>query len=99
MPFSERIAQGRTVVASGGQTLGTVESLTIDDGTWQVEALHVKLESDAADELGTYWNYFHAARIDVPTRLVHSVSDTVILAVSVDELRQVLSQEQPAAPA
>ncbi|NBD11303.1 PRC-barrel domain containing protein [Corallococcus sp. Z5C101001] len=76
-----------------------MEALTIDDASWRVEALHVKLQSASADELGTYWNYFRAARIDVPTRLVQSVSDTVLLAVSVEELRQVLDQEPGAAPA
>ncbi|MCY1045077.1 PRC-barrel domain containing protein [Corallococcus sp. bb12-1] len=99
MRFSESVAQGRTVVAAGGQTLGTVETLTIDDETWRVEVLQVKLASESADELGVYWNYFHAGRVDVPTRLVHSVSDTVLLAVTVEELHRTLSAEAASAQA
>ncbi|WP_208723202.1 PRC-barrel domain containing protein [Corallococcus llansteffanensis] len=98
MRFSESIFQGRTVVAAGGQTLGTVETLSIDDASWRVESLQVKLNSETAEQLGKYWNYFHAGRIELPTRLVHSVSDTVLLSATVDELRQVLAAESAPAP-
>ncbi|RYZ40457.1 MAG: PRC-barrel domain containing protein [Myxococcaceae bacterium] len=93
MRFSESAIQGRTVVAAGGQTLGTVETLTIDSETWQVEALQVKLSSESADELRVYWNYFHAGHLDVPTDLVQSVSDVVLLSVTLDQLRQRHSAE------
>ncbi|RKG92175.1 PRC-barrel domain containing protein, partial [Corallococcus sp. CA053C] len=99
MRFSESILRGRTVVADGGQTLGTVESLIIDDASWRVEALQVKLNSETAEQLGKYWNYFHAGRIELPIRLVHSVSDTVLLAATVEELRQVLASESGSEPA
>lgn len=99
MRFSERVHPGRTVVAAGGQEIGTVEALFIDSDTWKVEALHVKLRSETADQIGTYWNYFHAGRLELPTRLVQSVSDTVVLSVPVDELRQVLPTEPAATPA
>ncbi|RKH16170.1 PRC-barrel domain containing protein [Corallococcus sp. CA047B] len=99
MRFSESVVQGRTVVAADGQKLGTVETLTIDDQTWKVEGLQVKLDSESSDQLGVYWNYFHAGRVDVPTRLVHSVSDTVILTVTVEELHRVLVAESEAASA
>ncbi|GMT99397.1 hypothetical protein KH5H1_35160 [Corallococcus caeni] len=93
MQFAESIFHGRMVVAAGGQTLGNVETLSIDSETWKVDSLQVKLSSEAAELFGVYWNYFHAGRIYVPTRLVHSVSDTVLLSVTVDELREFLSQD------
>jgi|GEM_PF-789091 len=93
MRFSELIRSGRTVVAAGGQEIGTVEALSIDGETWKVEGLQVKLRSEAADQIGAFWNYFHAGRVELPTRIVQSVSDTVVLSVSVDELRQVLRLE------
>ena len=99
MRFLERVHQGRTVVTSGGQELGTVEALFIDGESWQVEALQVKLRSEAADQLGTFWNFFHAGRIELPTRVIQSVSDTVVLSVSVEELQHVLSSESASAPA
>lgn len=99
MRFSERVHQGRTVVASGGQTIGTVEALFIDGETWKVEALQVKLNSEAADQIGAFWNFFHAGRVELPTRIVQSVSDTVVLSVSVDELRHVLPSASESAPA
>ncbi|NOK38881.1 PRC-barrel domain containing protein [Corallococcus exercitus] len=85
------------VVAAGGQALGNVETLSIDSETWKIDFIQVKLSSEAAELFGVYWNYFHAGRIYVPTRLVHSVSDTVLLSVTVDELREVLSQESASA--
>ncbi|WNZ60865.1 PRC-barrel domain-containing protein [Myxococcus sp. MxC21-1] len=93
MRFSERIRPGRTVVASGGQQIGVVEALSIDSETWKVEGLQVKLRSEAADQIGAFWNFFHAGRVELPTHIVQSVSDTVVLSVSVDELRQVLPLE------
>ncbi|MBZ4419119.1 PRC-barrel domain-containing protein [Myxococcus sp. RHSTA-1-4] len=99
MRFSERIHPGRTVVASGGEELGTVDAVFIDGETWKVEALQVKLHSETADKLGAFWNLFHAGRIELPTRIVQSVSDTVVLSVSIEELRQVLSAESASAPA
>ncbi|RKH50540.1 PRC-barrel domain containing protein [Corallococcus llansteffanensis] len=75
-----------------------METLSIDDASWRVESLQVKLNSETAEQLGKYWNYFHAGRIELPTRLVHSVSDTVLLSATVDELRQVLAAESAPAP-
>ena len=99
MRFTEHVHKGRTVVAAGGEELGTVAALTLDDETWRVETLQVKLESDSADRLGAFWNLFHAGRIELPTRFVQSVSDTVVLSVSVDGLRQELSAESASASA
>ncbi|CAM4501508.1 PRC-barrel domain containing protein [Corallococcus exiguus] len=98
MQFAESVVQGRVVVAAGGQVLGNVETLSIDSETWKIDSIQVKLTSEASEQFGVYWNYFHAGRIYVPTRLVHSVSDTVLLSVSIDELREVLSQDTASAP-
>ncbi|MBF5045470.1 PRC-barrel domain containing protein [Aggregicoccus sp. 17bor-14] len=97
MRFTERIHAGRTVVAAGGESLGTVEGLVIDSESWKVEALQLKLASETADRVGAYWNYFHAGRLEVPTRLVSSVSDSVLLSASVDELGRLQAGESPAA--
>ncbi|MGE6759788.1 PRC-barrel domain-containing protein [Corallococcus interemptor] len=97
MQFAESVVQGRMVVAAGGQSLGNVETLIIDSETWKIDSIQVKLSSEASELFGVYWNYFHAGRIYVPTRLVHSVSDTVLLSVTVDELRQVLAQDSASA--
>ncbi|WP_375759600.1 PRC-barrel domain containing protein [Corallococcus exercitus] len=97
MQFAESVVQGRMVVAAGGQALGNVETLSIDSETWKIDSIQVKLSSEAAELFGVYWNYFHAGRIYVPTRLVHSVSDTVLLSVTVDELREVLAQDSASA--
>ncbi|NRD62281.1 PRC-barrel domain containing protein [Corallococcus exiguus] len=98
MQFAESVTQGRMVVTAGGQALGNVETLSIDSETWKIDTIQVKLTSEASEQFGVYWNYFHAGRIYVPTRLVHSVSDTVLLSVSIDELREVLSQDSASAP-
>jgi sporulation protein YlmC with PRC-barrel domain len=99
MRLSDKSLVGLTVVAADGQALGEVSVLFIDNQTWHVEALQVKLRREAAEQLGASRTLFHAGTIEIPLRIVQSVSDAVVLSVSVEELHDVLPAEAASPPA
>jgi len=90
MRLSDDNLRGRTVIASDGLAIGEVAALFLDSDAWRVESLQVKLRNDIADRLGADHGMFHSGALEIPVGMVQSVGDAVVLAVSVDELRQVL---------
>lgn len=90
MRLSDENLRGRTVIASDGLAIGEIAALFLDAEAWRVESLHVKLRKEIADRLGADRSMFHAGALEIPIRLVQSVGDAVVLAVPVDDLRQVL---------
>jgi len=97
MRLSDGNLHGRTVIGADGLAIGEIAGLFLDSGTWGVESLQVSLRKDVADQLGADRSIFRAGTLEIPIRLVQSVGDAVILAVAVDELRQVLPGVSPAA--
>jgi sporulation protein YlmC with PRC-barrel domain len=85
------------VIASDGVTIGEITALFLDAEAWRVESLQIKLRKDVADRLGADRSVFHAGALEIPVAMVQSVGDTVVLAVAVDELRQVLPGTESAA--
>jgi len=96
MRLSDGELRGRTVIASDGVAVGEIDALNLDSGTWAVDTLRVKLRKDIADRIGAGRSVFHAATVELPTRMVQSVADAVLLTVSVDGLRQLLPAEERA---
>ncbi|MDC0710292.1 PRC-barrel domain-containing protein [Stigmatella sp. ncwal1] len=99
MRLSDKNLVGRVVVTADGQALGEVSVLFVDSQTWLVEALQVKLRRGAAEQLGASRTLFHAGTIEIPIRIVQSVSDAVVLSVSVEALHQVLPSVSASATA
>lgn len=97
MRLSDENLRGRTVIASDGLAIGEIAALFLDADAWRVESLHVKLRKDIADRLGAERSMFHAGALEIPIGLVQSVGDAVVLAVPVDDLRQVLPGASEAA--
>ncbi len=93
MRLSDDNLRGRTVISADGQAVGEIAALFLDSNGWHVESLQIKLRSQAADQLGATRNIFHAGTLEIPTRLVQSVGDAVLLSVSTNELRQVAPAE------
>ena len=60
----------------------------LDVDAWRVESVHVQLRKEVADRLGAARSMFHAGSVEIPVRLIQSVSDAVVLGISVDGLRQ-----------
>lgn len=90
MRLSDENLRGRTVIGADGRAVGEIAVIFIDSDGWSVEALQVKLRKDVADQLGASRTMFHAGTVEIPIRLIQSVSDAVVLSVPVDGLREVL---------
>lgn len=90
MRLSDDNLRGRKVFSSDGLEIGEIAVLFLDSEAWRVESLQVKLERDVADRLGADRSMFHAGAVEIPTSMIQSVGDAVVLSVPVDELRQVL---------
>jgi sporulation protein YlmC with PRC-barrel domain len=91
MRLSDESIRGRTVIASDGVALGAIGLLFIDANGWRVESLQVRLHKDVADRLGAGRSLFRSGTVEIPVAMVQSVGDAVVLAVKVDDLRQVLA--------
>ncbi|WP_224242423.1 PRC-barrel domain-containing protein [Hyalangium gracile] len=99
MRLSDTNLKKRTVLGADGQVVGEVSGLFLDSSTWSVESLQVSLRREAADQLGVSRSVFHTGVLEIPSRFIQSVGDTVILAVSLEELRRNLPGETEPAPA
>ena len=99
MRLSDDNLHGRTVIASDGLAIGEIAVLFIDSDAWRVESLQVQLRKDVADRLGADRSMFHAGALEIPTSMIQSVGDAVVLSVAIDELRQVLPGAGESAPA
>lgn len=99
MRLSDENLRGRTVIGSDGLAIGEIAVLFLDSDAWRVESFQVRLRKDIADRLGAGRSMFRAGALEIPTSMVQSVGDAVVLSVSVDELRQVLPGTSEPAPA
>ena len=73
------------------------DSAAVDNDSWRVESLQVKLHKDVSDRLGADRSMFHAGVVEIPTGMVQSVGDAAVLSVPIDELRHVLPREDASA--
>ena len=91
----EEALSGRSVIDSTGRSIGEVMGLVIDPDDWRIEAVRVKLHKDVTEEIGAPHGAFRAARLDVPTAFIHSVSDAVVLSGPIAALQTL--EQQPSA--
>jgi sporulation protein YlmC with PRC-barrel domain len=94
MRLSDESIRGKPVVGSDGQVIGEVAALFLDSDECRVESLQVKLRRETADRIGASRTIFHAGTIEIPVGNVQSVGDAVVLAVAVDDLRQLLPADR-----
>ncbi|MGI9072286.1 MAG: PRC-barrel domain-containing protein [Bryobacteraceae bacterium] len=90
MRLSDDNLRGRTVIAADGRAIGEITTLFLDSDAWRVESLKVKLRKEIADQLGATRGMFQAGTIEIPTRMVQSVGDAIVLSVAAHELREIL---------
>jgi sporulation protein YlmC with PRC-barrel domain len=76
---------GMFVICAGGFDLGLINGVEMDTRTWQVTHLHVKLSKPASEDLG-FKKRFRSSTVCVPTALVATVGDNILLNKSIDEL-------------
>jgi len=100
MRLSDDNLHGRVVISGDGIAIGEITRVFLDSSEWRVEALQVKLRRESAERLGANRSMFHAATLEIPTRMIQSVGDAVILSVPLDGLRSAESaQPSESAPA
>lgn len=88
MRLSDRTLHGRTVISADGKVIGSISELFISTSEWRVESIRIELHKDIADSIGANRTIFHRGTIELPVSFVQSVSDTVVLTVDVDQLRE-----------
>jgi sporulation protein YlmC with PRC-barrel domain len=84
MEFGE--LRQRTVVDAGGRVVGDVDEIVIDTSSWRVKTLRVKLRRAAGAAIGAEQSIFRAGHIEVPSDMVQSVGDAVVLRVDARDL-------------
>ncbi len=84
MEFAE--LRQRAVVDAAGRVVGDVDEVAIDTSTWRVKTLRVKLRRAAGAAIGAEQSIFRAGHIEVPSDMVQSVGDAVVLRVDAREL-------------
>lgn len=75
------------MIASDGLAIGEVSGFFVECETWRVQSLQIKLRGEIAERIGADHNFFRAGSIEIPTRVVQSVGDAVLLSSPVLELR------------
>lgn len=76
----------RTVVDAEGRVVSDVDEIAIDTNSWRVKTLRVKLRRAAGAAIGAEQSIFRAGHIEVPSDMVQSVGDAVVLRVDAREL-------------
>lgn len=99
MRFTDVNLRGRAIITADGQVIGELAALVIESARLSVEAVHAKLRNDVADRLGAQRSVFHPAVVELPSRMIQSVGDTVVLSVGLEELGGFFRGESPSAPA
>lgn len=85
MRLTDDKLRGRIVISGDGRAIGEISQLFLED--LHVAAIEVKLRKEIAEELGAERGLFHAATLEIPSHMVQSVGDAVILSVPVAGLR------------
>jgi sporulation protein YlmC with PRC-barrel domain len=95
MRLSDATLHDRTVISADGKAIGSITELFISSTDWRVESIRIELRKDIADRIGANRTIFHRGTLELPVSFVQSVSDTVVLSVNVDQLREA---HRPPAP-
>jgi sporulation protein YlmC with PRC-barrel domain len=81
---------GKTVIGAAGNYIGEVNNLDIEDNTWQITHLQVKLSDKAAKEFGVK-KTLKSSNIRIPTSLVKKIDVIITLNQSLMDLKKTLS--------
>jgi len=76
---------GKGVVGAKGYNLGEVTGAEVNSVDWKITHLHVKLNSQAADELG-FKKRFRSSKVCMPVSLVSAMGDVITMNRSITEI-------------
>lgn len=80
----------RPVFGAGGRLFGDLDDLLIDDKTWRIVSLVVRLESDAVEALGLEKPFWRRARLSLPADIAHEENGVLVLELTLDEFSELL---------
>lgn len=76
------------MLSGDGVKLGEVTHLMVDPLNFRIAALEVRLHKDVADRAHVAHGLLRGPSIHVPTDRIQSIGDAIILAISLDALRE-----------
>ncbi len=85
---------GKEVISSDAIIIGTVEGVAVDTDNWKVPAIRISVRKGNEAALGLKKKAIGVQRIYVATPQVSSVSDTVTLAVKMDQVKEVVVDDK-----
>jgi|WetSurMetagenome_2_1015567.scaffolds.fasta_scaffold377160_1 sporulation protein YlmC with PRC-barrel domain len=80
---------GKTIVSAAGTYVGEVYDIGVEQSTWTLSFLYVKLSDNAIKTLGLK-KTLHRARIKLPTSVIAHVGVIIKLTKSLEDLKQQL---------
>jgi len=83
----------KKIVSAKGETLGEVNGIDVDFTTWHVSGLFVSLTDDATTGLGFKKPFLSKVVVCLPTSVVNSVGDVIMLNETVKNLRDIVQQK------
>lgn len=85
---------GKEVISSDAIIIGTVDGVAVDTDNWKVPAVRISVRKGNEAALGMKKKAIGLQKIYVATPQVSSVSDTVTLAVKMDQVKEVVVDEK-----
>ncbi|HUT26903.1 MAG TPA: PRC-barrel domain-containing protein [Methanomassiliicoccales archaeon] len=85
---------GKEVISADAIIIGTVEGISVDTDIWKVPAIRVSVRKGNEASLNMKKKAIGLQRVHVATPQVSSVSDTVTLAVKMDQVKEVLLEDK-----
>ena len=79
--------KGKKVMGAQGHNVGEVEALDLDPSSWKVTGLQVSLTNDAAADLGCSKPFLSKTVISIPTKIVSSVGNMIILNEDIQDFK------------
>ncbi len=77
---------GSRVVTQEGRQLGVVTGLDIEMEDWRVSALAVRLDRQAAADLGLARRLFRGQTVHIPVEHIAGATDTVVLKLTLSDI-------------
>lgn len=85
---------GKEVISSDAIIIGTVDGVGVDTDNWKVPAIRISVRKGNEAALGLKKKIIGVRKIFVATPQVSSVSDTVTLAVKMDQVKEVVLDDK-----
>ncbi len=81
MKVSDVELRGRTVIGADGNAIGEVVAVLLDNESWSVTGLRLRLRGHVASQIGVDHSLFRPSTVEVPISQIQSVGDAVVLNI------------------